>query len=285
MGDAERLKLLQQQRPSQYGQSFEVLPTQASVTTANLASNVVRWDSEGKWDVSPWRVYLRPWQPRTNVTIQAINPIVAYALPTPWSPGPTVPNERTTAGRFTSFADLQIFARVSWGCDGVIHEAYVDWPTRGLLFQVVGQYVQIDAVGRPSDPSAANILPVLGASIGPEPGGGDAASPATFTYVRQLNSGSDATFSPAFVIPPFAREFEIVVDWDALIADGCTEMIIRAAQNADLVFSQQTWVFDPSTDSSVQTLKFPVDTLASIITIEHNAGGQHAFGMRFLLDL
>lgn len=202
MSEWERLKKLEELRPSQYGQSLEVMQVTSvgAVGTVVIAKDVVRWRGD-TWDVRPWRVYLAPWQPRSDIGLGTPLRPVDYAGPTPWNDPPD---------NFSNMVSITTYARVQWGSGGITHTAYVDWPVRGLLFGVSGSSIQVDGVGQYIQPDgSASVetvrLPILAGSLAPEPGGGDSAAPATYTYRRQLRKREDAEWM--FQIPPFARSF------------------------------------------------------------------------------
>lgn len=206
-----RLKALETIKPQlQYGTGVQVQPFVAT-DIVTLAANVIRFEGE-KTDVNNWRVYLKPWQPGPGQQ-GGLFATRAYATPTPWA-GPG-----GSPAIWDNFFDDNIYARVSWGAGGVQHQAFVDWPKRGLLFQCSGSYLQVDAIGTgiaafgPPPVNAGH--PFLEASIGIEPGGGDSAAAGTFTYRRQpAQIPGDPSW--LFQIPPFARTFRLLADNAAL---------------------------------------------------------------------
>lgn len=216
--DYERLNELELTKGTlQYGQNL--LVTLAAGADLVIASkDLIRFVGD-KTDVNAWRVYLGPWQPQPMMPVPPILVATEYADPTPWAPPqPT---------QFDSFPPFPCYARVMWGSGGIQHTAYVDWPRRGLLLQVSGSYLQVNAFvdtssATPHVPATANNLPLLQATLGPEPGGGDALNPATFTYPNQnaQESGGVAQWVQNFQVPPFARAFVPVMDFSLLVSSG-----------------------------------------------------------------
>jgi hypothetical protein len=292
------LKNIESQFPGQFGQSLDVTPSGGDI--AVIAKDLVRWQGETT-DVRPWRVYLGPWQPASNMSIHpdvvAMSTMFAgtTALGTGGVPWNTPPSN------FSSFAGdgLSVYARANFGTAGVKHTAYVDWPLRGKLFQMSANYIQIDAVGTLAlgVGTPASRLPILAATLGPEPGGGDSGSPATFTYPRQPAGTQDA--SPAsywfFQVPPFAREF--VVLWDRATATAAppnvTSMYITnqsARVPATPATVDQAWYFDVmgfgvgEPFPALQPL--PLAPRSDVVRVKLNGPAPGLLvGMMFLLDL
>jgi hypothetical protein len=220
MTDHKRLVELEHSKGTmQYGQNLQVTPA-VGADLVQASKDLIRFVGD-KTDINALRIYLGPWQPKPDINIPPIITTAEYANPTPWAP----PEPRT----FDSFAPIPVYARIMWGAGGIQHTAYVDWPRRGLLLQVSGSYVQVNAFVNTEStnahvPSEITRLPLLAATIGPEPGGGDAANPATFTYPKDTNAQDDggAGWFQNFQIPPFARAFIPNVDFATLVAVGGT---------------------------------------------------------------
>ncbi len=291
--DWERLRELQKKRPSQYGQSFQVAPNSGAGTIVTHSADVIRWESEGEWDVRPWRVYLRPWQPQPDIAVIPLAAGNTYA-DTGGPPGTTPWN--TPPGNYNSFTSFSTYARVHWGTAGVRHEAFVDWPERGLLFQVSGSYVQIDAIGQGTNLVAPNEtrLPLLGASIGPEPGGGDSPEPATFTYRKVPPPDPTAVemTSACFSTPPFARSFTPIVAWDSFATVPITRFVVEVWRDPALTgFPIESWRWDPSVNVEMNRASFPLHVNGAIV--RYRWGQAQPFpvtedistGCRFQLDL
>lgn len=214
MSDKPRLQTLFEKYPPQYGQTDRPNIVTGAGGLVTLAKDVVRWKGE-PWDLTPIRIYLGPWQTQPNITLPS-TPDANYAKPTFWASPPTV---------FDAFGNVHVYARVNFGAGGVHHVAYVDWPVRGLLLQVSTDSVQIDGVchdlGATPPPQT---LPILGASMGIEPGGGDAAAPATYTYRRQAVNAMSPDFGIDFQVPPFGRSWVPLFDVPGLVAAGATSI-------------------------------------------------------------
>jgi len=255
----------------QFGQALEV-DVSGGGDLVVVAKDCVRWKGEGPWDVRPWRVYLAPWQPRANIDVIPLA-TGAYATPTPWV---------TPPGRYDSFVSVPIYARIQWGAGGLSNTAYVDWPKRGLLLQASGSYIQVDGVGNTSvGGTDVNELPILGATLGPEPGGGDAAAPATYTYRRQL---PDETGTAYFQIPPFARSFHPLLDRPALIAAGATTVQIATFNSPALAFIEDAYELNLDECPCL----IPVTNAATIVRISTGLAPVDAtrfIGCLFQLDL
>lgn len=224
-----RLRELERIKPQQqYGTGSQVIAITPGDLT-QVAQNLVRIEGE-KTDVNNWRIYLKAWgvgpgQDGGNFVNQP------YATPTPWMPGGGIP------AVLDNFFDIALFARVRWGAGGVTHEAFVDWPKRGCLFQVGGSALYVDAVCTGQSifgpPPLHAGFPFLEASLAIEPGGGDSSLPGTFTYRRQP-SLTDPDEDPVwlFQIPPFARTFRVLLDGAGLqIAGAGTNIQIEEVSN------------------------------------------------------
>lgn len=204
----------------QLGQSVQMIRSPMNGANAIAAKDVVRWKGTTEYDVQPLRIYLGPWQPRPDLPGAALPATYVYAKPTPWSEPPNRYDSMIPEffDPLTGVASM-LYARITFGAGGVVHQAYVDWPPRGLLLQVSASYVQVDGVGGFTPPGGVNEakLPLLQAHVAPEPGGGDAANSATYTYPT-YNSG-DVT-PVVFQVPPFARAFTPVVPRQTLLGVG-----------------------------------------------------------------
>lgn len=210
---AAKVTALSSNIPVQLGQSLQMRPNPGDPNFSTAAKDVVRWKGKSPSDIQPVRIYLGPWQPNPAIDSSAVGPFPTfdtYMKPTPWqTPEPF---------QFDAFAPTSLYAKVSFGGGGVQHVAYVDWPARGLLFQVSANYVQVDAQGIAGDgltPVPVEQLPRLLAHISPEPGGGDSVQPATFTYPRI--DFVPNTIGPVFQVPPFARACRPLIDQIDLI--------------------------------------------------------------------
>jgi hypothetical protein len=185
----------------QYGQALDIEPGSAAPDLVLASKDLIRFVGE-KYDINAFRIYLGPWQPKAAITTMPAIAAATYADPSPWAP----PEPRI----FDSMQDIPCYARVMWGAGMIQHMAFVDWPKRGALLQISGSYLQVNAFVDTQSPGASNAnLPILQASLGPEPGGGDSSVPATFTYRPQnpIVFGAPDGAGLNFQIPPFARAF------------------------------------------------------------------------------
>jgi hypothetical protein len=287
MDDWKRLLELEQSKGTlQYGQTLQISPKAGNADLVQVSQDLIRFVGE-KTDINSWRVYLGPWQPSPRITIQDLISTVHYADPTPWAfPEPT---------NYDSMTSIPLYARIQWGSGGIQHNAFVDWPKRGLLLQISGSSVQVTAL---ADTFSANAnveqLPLLQATLGPEPGGGDADNPATFTYAPEggeLFVGPPITSTRNFQIPPFARSFVPLVNLANLIDTGAA--IVVSVQNFPGNFGlnneQQTWktpvggVYDQNFGQDTFPISGQQSGNVRITIIGGPIGPQ--FGCMFLLDL
>lgn len=263
--------------PPQYGQSLVTRSPAGGVPgVVTVAKDCVRWKAPDPSGIWPVRVYLGPWQPQAAL-IPGPPPVAdVYATPTPWSlaGSPQIWDEMSSGF---------LYARVSFGAGGVQHTAYLDWPRRGLLFQVACSYVQVDGIspeGGIGNFGFPEKLPIIAASMSIEPGGGDAAEPATFTYPRQ-----EFADSGLFQIPPFARAFRLLMqNANPVLASNVLIEIIGTAS------IQESWNYDGalvSNDSAAERRYSLPGQEAQIVRITNNApGGAPVFvGVIFYLDL
>jgi hypothetical protein len=193
-----------EQGRQQYGQTASVTGFNVDGTAQITPANVIRWGGDN-WDVNPWRIYLAPWKSKPNMLITATDDDIVADFP------PVGIAPRMTPDRVVSFSPgLLVWAQIQWGSGGVQNTAWVDWPIAGLLLQVSGSYVQVNVLAMAfaieehdgdADPSK---LPDLPATLSDEPGGGDSARSATYTYPQQ---GLDwnAHDGINFPVVPFAR--------------------------------------------------------------------------------
>jgi hypothetical protein len=257
---------------------------------ATVAKDVVRWKGVSDSDVQPVRIYLGPWQPRPDCLGVALLS-GSYAQPTPWAEPPTVYDSMILEGVITLGPPVitsMLYARIVFGAGGVVHNAYVDWPPRGLLLQVSAHYVQVDGVGNFTPAGGVNptTLPLLQAHVAPEPGGGDAGNPGTFTY-PVVNTGDVVPL--VFQVPPFARAFTPLIPRGTLIAMGITQMnfVVFSMQNFP---TDQEFVFPLALGADFpDTIAIPLSgSAASIRVTAIGAGpapGTVWCGMMFHLDL
>ena len=218
----------------QYGQALDIEPGVSTPDLVLASKDLIRFVGT-KHDINAFRIYLGPWQPKAGIVTTPVIAAVTYADPSPWAP----PEPRI----FDSMTDIPCYARIMWGAGMIQHTAFVDWPKRGALVQVSGSYVQVNAFVDVLSPGVTSAqLPILQASIGPEPGGGDSSVPGTFTYGPQLPIvfGAPNGAGLNFQIPPFARAFVPVFDFQraetaGVVIDIATQLlplvIGTAAQN------------------------------------------------------
>lgn len=278
-----RLGFLAGKFPPELGQTLDVTPAPGGASgTVVLAKDLVRWQGDPT-DITPFRLYLAPWSPRSDITPNVLAN-TNYAAPTPWQPDQQIVLD--------SFVQLVVYARITWGAGGVRHIAYIDWPRRGLLFQVSGSYVQLDGVSG-GDFVAGGLTsrnyPILGATLGLEPGGGDASAPATYSYqpVPVVAGGSTGI---DFQVPPFGRSFIPLLDVPALVATGATAIRIRQKRDPSAVGGNESVVDLPlaTFDPAWVTNPMPIlDGRVGLVRVEP-VGGAGPFpniGMQFHLDL
>ena len=276
---ANKVPVLATSVPVQFGQSLQMRPSPANSALATVAKDVVRWKGVGESDIQPIRIYLGPWQPQP-MTTPFVSPL-GYAIPTPWAEPPQIFDSMVGEGVVGDFASM-LYARVSFGGGGVQHQAFVDWPPRGLLFQVSASYVQVDGVGRFAgfDPQ---FLPRLLAHASVEPGGGDAVNSATFTYPAQFAPG--AANSLVFQAPPFARAFTPILDRQALIVAGVTSIGFQQL-GMSLAFTGQSHEWDPALGEDwPDDRAIPLVGTAGGVRAIGAAGDAFFGGMLFHLDL
>lgn len=284
---AQKITALSTSQPAQFGQSLVAHTNPGASAFSTLAKDVVRWKGKTETDVQPLRIYLGPWQPQPNIPTAGIPPAgVTYAPPTPWqTPAPA---------QYDAFLFGSVFARVSFGGGGVQYQAFVDWPPRGLLFQVSTHYVQVDAVGTFEVPAGSDTkLPRFLAHLAVEPGGGDSVQPGTYTYPpRDFNpdAGAPAVFMQ---VPPFARAVRPILQQQFALNTGVLAYIVtELGSPAGNILNQ--WVLDTANLDSFNTDDLPLSGLARDVQIQAwggalPPGGAAAttinVGAIFLLDL
>jgi hypothetical protein len=289
--DWKRLNELEHEMGTlQYGQSVTVRPTPGNPDLIAVSKDLIRFVGK-KTDVNAWRVYLGPWQPQNQI---AISPLIAnahYADPTPWAPP-----EPTS---FDAMSSIPLYAQLQWGSGGIQHIAYVDWPKRGCLVQVSGNYVQVNAFANANVTGVGTReLPYVQATLAPEPGGGDATVPATYTY--PISVGDIEVIEPFpvgfrnFQIPPFARAFVPLINWGQAIALGNVQFEICVMREPlSLAVGGPTNVIQSwrSVSGGVEEQSFTRDPFpiagqeGGLVRIEYPFFTDISIGCMFFLDL
>ncbi len=236
MTDWKRLNDLATRKDGlQYGKDTDGTVSVSGVVNV-FGRNIIRWEGEGDCDINPWRVYLGAWAPQNNLdaaaTIADVMPGIRSVMPAEYN---TIAN--------LSMEAVQVWAKVTWASGQRSNIAYVDWPVRGCLIQVSGRYVQVDALaGGAFNPEIVDRnLPILGATLSVEPGGGDSAAAATFTMVPLVITASDPVdpvtgrVGANYVIPPYARTVRLLANWDEI-----SKAQAAAAVKASLDLSTKT---------------------------------------------
>lgn len=270
-----RLAMLKAKYTAQYGDSVEYPFTPSDV----VGNNLIKWQGD-ETDVLPWRVYLGPWQPKPSLAPNDFPAATtSYAIPTPWV--------QSQPGIFDSMGisngNVQIFGRLYFGSGGQRHVAYVDWPRRGALVQVSASYVQLDAVANATSLAPANInatqLPILQATLGPEPGGGDSAAPATFTY--PISSSASALHT--FQVPPFARTFTVLLDRTTPLAT--TILVVCRQDPGGLVTASWTWDETTAPLGGPVEVQLPIPSTTGVVEVSNVDTTEFQVGALFHLDL
>jgi hypothetical protein len=243
---------------------------------ATVAKDCVRWKADDESAIMPVRIYLGPWQPQ--VSLQAVAPGIQYAQPIPWT-------NNSNPTRFDQFSEGALYAQVMFGAGGVQHTAYVDWPRRGLLFQVGASYVQINGVGTIGTVNTPDALPILAASMSLEPGGGDSPQSGTFTYPRQEALEVGHTDRLAFQVPPFARAFQPIFNYNS--GAGANPATIQIEVSND----DMQWRFDMTQPNTFpQSMVFPIPgnqtgISTDVVIRAPGIAGDLFAGCMFYLDL
>jgi hypothetical protein len=261
---ASKVTALSTNTSVQLGQSLQLRPnTAGSSQLSTAAKDLARWRGKSESDAQPIRIYLGAWQPNPKLPGNTVLPPTwsDYMQPTPWQlPQPT---------QFDAFATGSLFARISFGVGGVQHVAFVDWPPRGLLFQVSAQYVQVDAYGTLAIPPGGDetTLPRLLAHIAPEPGGGDSVQPGTYTYPNiDFNPNPGPNAGVLFQVPPFARAFRPLIDQSEAI--NLQQAYVVTVQSNPQGGISHSWLLDPFDYNGFNREDLPLDGTARDVVIQ-----------------
>lgn len=264
----------------QFGDTVTLDYVTAAGLATNVANNLIKWQGVNKTDVRAWRVYLGPWTTKPEITIAAGSP-VTYERVVPWA-------NNGPADRFDSFQrGLQLYARITFGSGGASYIAYVDWPVRGALVQVSGSYVQVDVTAASRAIVAADSprLPIVSATLAPEPGGGDSAQPGTFTY--QIDTFVDDTTVMTFQIPPFARTFNLLPS--IVAATGPANISIQVAGPRGGGGTTVSTTYNRTLAAADGTEVFPIPSFGADVIITASGGTPPYtaanLGVMFQLDL
>jgi hypothetical protein len=234
---------------NQYGFVAQVLGAAAQIA----GGQVIRFNGD-RTDINPWRVYLSPWRPKNGIVTRDADVAIAedFAFPTLFNALAEVSQ--------TSF--WQFYAQINFGSGGVRQTAFVDWPVGGLLCQVSASYLEVNAIAvfntdvAVSDPTQLDPskLPDLAATLAEEPGGGDAARAATYSYPFQALDWAHIAPDPTtgnvginFPVPPFARKVSFVFDNEGPVLDAAnyaTQAIIRYRNPDDTAREQGVYFYN-----------------------------------------
>lgn len=292
MSDWQRNQALDEKLGGQqYGQTSRLVGFDSDGNGLFEVSNPIRWAGDA-WDVNAWRVYLGPWKSQAQMLITAGDDAIIADFPTAGIAPQMKPD------RVVSFAPgLLVWAQIQWGSGGVQHTAWVDWPIAGLLLQVSGSYVQVNAMASTYDVSThegdldASKLPDLPCTLSDEPGGGDSARSATFTYPMQ---GLDWTTHDGinFPVVPFARS--AFFEWDDTRdddnADYATSVtILFKGPNGDTTEGTYVYTFNAG-DIGDPLSGIPIPPGTSYVRVEPTFTGSpvtpvFTVGLSFELDL
>lgn len=291
MSDWKRNQQLDENGPQQYGQTASLVGFDENNAGIIEVSNVIRWGGES-WDVNPWRVYLGPWKPKADMVFNGPDAAVEADFPAVG----IAPRQRPDT--VVSFAaGVLVWAQIQWGSGGVQHTAWVDWPIAGLLLQVSGKYVQVNVFaasyvisGHEGDGDPTK-LPDLPATLSDEPGGGDSARSATFTYPLQSLNWNDHD-GINFPVVAFARS--AYFSWDNTRDDDNAAYATQATISflgpaADVLEGEYVYTFNPG-DIGDPREGVPIPPGTAYIRVEPTFTGSPAtplfqVGCSFELDL
>jgi hypothetical protein len=290
--DSERRQELDAQLGrQQWGSVASLLDFNADGSGIIDNAQVIRWGGDD-WDTNPWRVYLSPWRPKPLMLVDAADEsIIADFATIGVAPGMD-PN------RVVSFSPgVMVWAKVIWGTGSTRNVAWVDWPIAGLLLQVSGRYVEVDilaasyVVSEHSGDADPSKLPDLPATLSDEPGGGDSARSATFTYPMQ-SLDWNAHDGINFPVVPFARS--AYFEWDNTqdggnIAYATEATIVFVGPNGDTAEGTYVYAFNAG-DIGDPREGVPVPPGTSYIRVIPTFSGSpatplFAVGLSFELDL
>lgn len=268
-----------------------------------IGSQVLRVGGE-QWDINPWRIYLGPWKPKADIDVSSVvsDEIVPGLAPTPNLDA----IEFNGPGNLAFLEELLVYARVKFGSGGVKHVAWIDWGKAGQLWQVSASYVEVDAIAvlTPGfdDEIDDSRLPRLQATLGDEPGGGDASAAGTFTYPFQSVDWADPAYTDEqtarpglnFVIPPFARSVRFF--WDNTRADGSDSYaelaFIRFRRANTLIAEEGVYTYNfTAGEIGDPTSNLSVPSLAAYVRVEFQWADDAptpllaGVGVQFELDL
>jgi hypothetical protein len=229
-------------------------------------AQVLRFNGE-HFDLNPWRVYLGPWRPKSQILVRTVDDeiIADFAFPATvdlrgWNPEAQIAQSNS----------LLVYALVKWGSGGFQQSALVDWPVAGLLLQVSGSYVEVNAIAIPravtdtEDAADPSKLPDLAATLAEEPGGGDASRAATFTYPFQSLDWATIVPDPTtgnvginFPVPPFSRKVSFAFDNSGPVDDAAnyaTTAIIRFRHPDSTTLEEGVYFYDFSSADELDSV-------------------------------
>jgi len=273
----------------QYGQTARLVDFTDAAVGAGAGviqvSNPVRWGGD-RWDVNPWRVYLGPWQPKAGMLITTTDDDIVADFP-----GVGIPPAMRARERISFAAGLLVWAQVQWGSGGVQHTAWVDWPVAGLLLQVSGSYVQVNAMAASFDVSEhegdgdPSKFPDLPCTLSDEPGGGDSARSATFTFPLQA---LDWTTHDGinFPVVPFARA--AYFSWNVADKSTVTDATIKfLGPDGDSLEGEYTYAYNAG-DIGDPREGVPIPPGTAYVRVEPTFSGAtktFSVGLSYELDL
>lgn len=256
----ERLKTLEVEKGTQQLGETLKLTTQNHGTTSIATKDLIKITGT-KFDVQPWRVYLAPWEPRSDMIPPAAP--ATYASPTM---AQLAGSQTQSAPQLDNMIGT-IYAKLTWGAGGYQQVCYCDWPVRGQSISVSTSFLQVSAAVNDLITGALTEfqLATLAASVGPDPGGVN-ARPPTYTYPKQngVAAVGPAGFRWHFQVPFYARSFTPLVDISNLFRAGTfTEMRI-AVQHIPSpitgagVSNLMSW-FYTNTNPQLQGIDWPLE--------------------------
>jgi hypothetical protein len=240
-------------------------------------------------DFNPWRLYLGPWLPQSTLAVPDV--VTDNILPGLFPPALPTYNE---AALLSGYSDLLIYASVRWGTAVPNQRAIVDWPLRGQLLNVSGNFASVDAfaIGADlfSDGDASSRLPDLPATMSDDAGGTiNATACATLTYPFQLVDLGTAFVDPTTdlpgincTVPPFAKAVRFMWDNTKTAPTGktyATGANIRLRRSASTTEEDGVYVYDwDAGDIGDPRQGIPLPASTAYVRVEFTGGTTNFVG-------
>lgn len=197
--------------------------------------------------------------------------------------GPVAAIPAGSGGTLDNVVDLSpgYKALVTWGVDGSMDTATIDYPLGGCTICVQASTVKVGIISINS-PGSANT-PTLSGFLAPAP------SVQTTVTAPQLSTGVQtipATGAFSFAVPHRAASFRLVKQSATLLTPGVLQILEERADLATVTKDDGTWPGANDLTAQNQAGYYPLHPLSEYVTIFNSSVAPVNFiGLTFQLDM